>query len=640
MAVYQPSAIIGNSRVLITLGARGELMTFFYPHLDHAQNLREGMPAVYFLDGPDGGHLAWTFAPEWTGHQRYLEDSNIVETRLYHAGAELELTITDLVHPTEPVLRRRYEAVNRGARTQRGKLFQYLGLQLGESLQKNAAHFHPHHHLGVAYWRDICFALGGELLDEHGCGRMGTPTSTKLQMERGRLNRQEDEIGTVDVALGWGLSLAPGETVVRTLTVAADEDELAAVARLEAARAQSWEESVETVRAQGAQHLARARPLQVAPDLEAGYRRCLLALDLLADSRGSVLAAPEFDPAYERSGGYGYCWPRDAVEVGLGLEAAGYPEYLQRFLEWAMGCQRLEGYWEQRYWLGGERAPSWCTHEDRLQIDQTAAVLFALGRGVESLAPPEREEYGLRVWPSVRAAADYLVRSLSPVTNLHLPAFDLWETFRGSFTYSNAAISCALEGAAVLAREAGDETRTAQYEERASAVRQAVMERLWQGDYFARGMDLEGRVDTTADASILGLITPFPFLRLDRPEERARAAALIDALGRRLGRVVAGGELLLRFEGDSYAGGGPGITPTLWLVRALLALAARDRDAAGVEACRSRAIASLRAVLSLGTPTGMLPEMVGPGPGELWAVPHAWSMASLVEAVVRLDELS
>jgi GH15 family glucan-1,4-alpha-glucosidase len=305
---------------------------------------------------------------------------------------------------------------------------------------------------------------------------------------------------------------------------------------------------------------------------------------------------------------------------------------LRRFLDWAVGCQRPEGYWEQRYWLGGERAPSWCTHEDRLQIDQTAAVLFAMGR--------QRGEKAAQGWPSVRAAADYLIRSISPVTNLHLPAFDLWETFRGSFAYSNAAISCALEGAASRAREAGDEARAAQYEERGRAVRRAVMDWLWQGDYFARGVDLDGRVDTTADASTLGLITPFPFLHLDRPEERAMAAAMIDALGRRLGRVVAGGEMLLRFEGDTYAGGGPGITPTLWLVRALLCLAATDRDAEGLEACRSRAAASLCAVLSLGTPTGMLPEMAGPGPGELWAVPHAWSMASFVEAVVRLGELS
>ena len=46
MPVYQPNAVLGNSRVLVTVGANGELMTLFYPHIDFAQNLHEGMPAV------------------------------------------------------------------------------------------------------------------------------------------------------------------------------------------------------------------------------------------------------------------------------------------------------------------------------------------------------------------------------------------------------------------------------------------------------------------------------------------------------------------------------------------------------------------------------------------------------------------
>ena len=46
MPVYQPNAVVGNSQVLVTLGARGELMTFFYPHIDFSQNIHEGMPAV------------------------------------------------------------------------------------------------------------------------------------------------------------------------------------------------------------------------------------------------------------------------------------------------------------------------------------------------------------------------------------------------------------------------------------------------------------------------------------------------------------------------------------------------------------------------------------------------------------------
>ena len=34
-----PSAAIGNSLTLATFGAGGELMGFFYPHIDFAQNV-------------------------------------------------------------------------------------------------------------------------------------------------------------------------------------------------------------------------------------------------------------------------------------------------------------------------------------------------------------------------------------------------------------------------------------------------------------------------------------------------------------------------------------------------------------------------------------------------------------------------
>jgi len=47
----------------------------------------------------------------------------------------------------------------------------------------------------------------------------------------------------------------------------------------------------------------------------------------------------------------------------------------------------------------------------------------------------------------------------------------------------------------------------------------------------------------------------------------------------------------------------------------------------------------MRAVLASGTPTGLLPEMMGTQPGVHWAVPHAWTMCNFVHACLALDEL-
>lgn len=644
MPVYQPTAVVGNSRVLATLGRNAELMTFFYPHIDFAQNLHEGMPAAYFPGGKTKpGRLVWTFDPAWQSAQSYLGRTNILETRVTHTTSGLELTVTDLVHPWEPVLFRRFEVSNPTARPLRATLFQYLDLQLGEVEHKNAVHFHPERNVAAAYWRNICFAIGGTAFDEWSCGRAtpGSSNSAKRRMESGRLDRQSEEIGDIDVAVGWSLALDPGETTSRDLIVAADSNELASVDRLEGIRQLGWDAVLSWTRSRWDDYLERAHPVELEEDLTEAYYRCLLALDLLADpDTGSMLAAPEFDPWFERSGGYGYCWPRDAVDVCLALEAAGYQEYLGRFLSWARRTQRPEGYWEQRYWLSGQRGPAWCTKEDSLQIDQTASVLFGMGRHARSLDEPERLAFLEEVWDSAQRAAAFLSAAIDPETGLHGTAFDLWETYRGTFTYSNGAICAGLREAAFLAWHSGQEALAAEWEATADTVKHAILTRLRRGAVFVRGFDADGKLDTALDASALGLIVPFEILRLDDEQEREMAHSLVEGLVDGLHREDDGAETLLRFEGDRYAGGGPGALTTLWLARVLLRLAETEEPASEQAASyRRRAVASMRAVLRAGTATGLLPEMMGGGPGGHWAVPHGWTMASFVGACLLLDQL-
>ena len=638
MPIYQPNSVVGNGRVLVALGAKGEIMSLFYPHIDFPQNVREGMPAVYF---PSLNRLVWTFDPSWEATQHYVGPTNIVETRLCHRDTGLTLTITDLVHPSEAALFRRFEASNAGDRPVRAKLFQYLDLQLGEVQQKNAIHYHAERSVAVAYWRHICFAISAASFDEYGCGRANEHNSAKLQMAAGHLNQQREEIGDIDVAVGWNLALAPGEHVSHDVTIVAEANEPAAVERAMNYRQLGWDAVLRWTRSRWDHFLSQARQVSIPPDLRDAYHRCLLATDLLVDpDTGSILAAPEFDPAFERSGGYGYCWPRDAVEVCLGLDAAGYRGYMGPFLAWAKKAQRQEGYWEQRYWLSGQRGPAWCTDEDNLQIDQTASVLFAMGRHARNLGESDRMLYVNEIRDSAFHAAAYLVNDIDSKTGLHGPAFDLWETFHGSFTYSNAAISAALVEGAYLARLAGRDELAGDLERTSASIKKAVMSRFWLGDMFARGLDLTGRLDYAADASALGLIVPFEFLDVDDPDEREISRDCVEGLVRRLGVKIGDAEALRRFDGDQYAGGGPGALTTIWLARVLLRLSLAYReDAEMARAYRTRAIASMRAVLASGTPTGLLPEMMGTQPGVHWAAPHAWTMCNFVHACLVLDEL-
>lgn len=638
MPVYQPSAVVGNSRMLITLGSKGELMSLFYPHIDFPQNLHEGMPAVY-MGAPRSGRLCWTFEHPWSASQSYEAGTNILITSLRRADAGLELTITDFVHPHLNILVRRFALANRGSRCLQGTLYQYLDLQLGEVKAKNAVRFLRDRNALVAYWRNVCLAVGGNVFDQWHCGKR-RGASAKKAMADGLLAGQMEEIGDVDAAAGWDFSLRPGQAAERLLLIGAASNETEATALLARASATGWDDLRAATAAYWRQRLERAMAPDVEPGLRQVYERCLLVLPLLFDEEyGTFLAAPEFDPEFERSGGYGYCWPRDAAEVVTALVECGCTEMTQPFFDWAARAQSPDGHWEQRYWLSGERGPSWCTFEDAIQIDETAAVLVAMQKWVQSLEKEQQSEAAQRYREPVRRGVAYLMQSLRG-NGLHRTGFDIWETQRGSFAYSNAAIAAALRAAAHLATLAQDEPSAEAWRCAAQRVKESVLRTFWMGDHFASRLDESGALDDRADSSVLGLVDPLEILRLECEEERIMAEKTVEHLLKKLGVPVAGGVGLRRFEGDTYLGGAPGCVNTLWLSRVLLRLALRHsaEDPQKAEALRHRALSHLRAAASCASPAGLLPEMMTEHGG--WAAPHAWASASWITNMMLLHRIN
>jgi oligosaccharide amylase len=645
MAVYQPSAIIGNSRLLVTLGAHGELMSLFWPNVDYSQNLYEGMPALY-VGAPGTGRLCWVFDAEWSGEQAYVEDTNVVVTRLRHRPAGVEVVFTDFVSPERDVLVRRLEVANRSARKLRGSLFQYLHFRLGETAGKNSARWVAQPGAIVQYWRHIWLAVGGDFAG-HQCGRATAPhNSAKADLEDGALQGNPEEIGDANLAVQWPLSLARNQSVRGLLLIAADRSEGYALDSLRWANDRGADYLQTAADRHWHEHEARSRLPRVPEDWLGGYRRCLLTLPLLQDAHyGGILAAPEFDPQFEASGGYGYCWPRDAAEAAIALERAGQTRLSDAFFTWAREAQSPGGYWEQRYWMSGQRGPAWCTHDDRLQIDQTAAVAHALWDCWRRREAAGRSALIADNWVCMRAACEHLAEAVDD-RGRHRIAFGPWETFQGVFTYSSAAIAAALRGGAEMAAEAGEGDAAARWRAAADRIKTFCLETLWLGGerdgYFARRMAEDGRLDTTVDSSILGVVEPFDLLDLADPREREMAERSVATVCRRLGVRLEAGPAIIRFEGDSYLGGAVGGVNTLWLARVLLrlALAYQGREAEKSNRYRTQAVRYLRTVTARTTPAGLLPELIGrPGQPAYWAAPHAWAMAAYMACLFLLERL-
>jgi oligosaccharide amylase len=641
MAVYQPNSILGNSHTLVTLGEAGEIMTFFYPHVDFAQNLQEGMVAVY-LRAPGQGTLSWTFEPGWQARQEYVPRRNIVVTTLLHRETGLALEITDFVHPRRDVLVRRFRLRNVGDAPREGVLMQYLFLRLGETPRKNSARRLDDQQAVVQYWRHICFAMGGDWPDATQIGKAGeSHNSAKRDMGDGILTNQREELGDVDTAYGWHFTLGPGETLERLFLVSAAPTEPAALAQLHSAHAQGFPALYELTDRWWDAWLSATMPVHLPADLTEIYYRCLLATRLIYDERyGSVLAAPEFDPTFEQCGGYGFVWPRDAAEVMLALEDAGLPTMVERFFEWARQTQHREGYWEQRYWVNGDRGPGWCSFLDSIQIDQTGSMVHALGIHADNLPAHERPGFFERYWDVVRAAADYLYGTLNP-QGLHNQAFDLWEKFRGSFTYSNASIYAAFRTAAAWAAARSEDALAQRWGAAATRIKDELLGRCWNGNYFARGYNAWGQLDWGVDSAMLGVFDPFGLLSLEDVREREMVESMVRVVRDRLTKCLPQGEGILRHEGDDYAGGSAGGVNTLWMARVLLRLAVyyTDRDADRAASYRATAERYLRTVIARGTPTGLLPELIGSDTVPRWAVPHGWAMASYIQCALLLDRL-
>jgi GH15 family glucan-1,4-alpha-glucosidase len=478
----------------------------------------------------------------------------------------------------------------------------------------------------VFYERGVALALtivsddaAASLTDADGaCPLEGDVVAHRAPVE-GRLTGALGDHGAADILLAFGHT--PAEAIARLARPGSVGFDVLASERV----------------AYDREAIALARPAAARlPGLDELYERSILVLEQLTDRQtGAAIAAPECDPDFLESGGYGFVWPRDLAYVALGFLAAGRGDLAAPALRWLAREQTPEGLWLQRYWTDGSLAPSWGLH----QLDETGVVVFAYEAAWRELgdAALDRE-----LWPSARAAGDFLCEFLDPGTGLPLPSVDLWEQTDGQHAYSAAATYGGLAACAAMAAR-HEPVLAGRYREVAEAVRAGIEAHLWSEEHgrylrsrcvgrseesgepppaiFDRRLRYPTRVvrsvdpeDARVDSSLLGLSWPFRAVDPSSARMRATVAAVERVLA-----LPDGG--VLRHEGDDYAGGNPWLVSTLWLGLA--------RRLSGDEQGLRRA---LEYALSCRTPLGLLPEQVTRSGEPAWVVPLGWSHALLVLA--------
>lgn len=647
--IKQPNAIFGNDNMLVTMGKNGELFGFFYPRRDYAQHVEDSLACIHI-----DNKLLWLNTIEWNSKQNYIPDTNIIITELSHQKG-IRIKIEDIAHTNAAVIIRKY--IISADQHINGTFFYYSNFNLGEMQKKNSAFCDTDANILIQYWRDNYIGImSNPPFEDWQIGKaMDTIwwTNSRYDMEDGILQKNKEDIGYLNSVLGWNLNLKPGEKKEIIVYIAASKKRRLLYEIMMEIIREPIENIIETNKNNSIKWLSKKNILNLSildskPELKNKIHqymsRSLLVLDLLHEpTYGSFIAAPEFDHDFELSGGYGYCWNRDACESVIALLHAGYPEYCDKFLKWCAATQLPDGSWFQRYWLDGNTAPSWGNFAYSTQIDETGSTLNTIYTYYLTLNGLKKVEFLEKIWISVLIGAEYLMKRSSD--GLHEPCLDIWESHIGIFSYTSASTYAGLKSAAYIA-EAYDEPQLAKrWQDQAEIIKKSTIEQLWSKErgYFAKCITDES-CDFTVDASIIGVFTPFNMLTPEDPDERNMIYSMLNIIENKLSVSINGYKGIKRYEDDRYIGGNPWIVTTLWLSKAWLLIAEvlkKENKKEEVVLLTEKAIKYIEWAIKGSTSAGLLPEQVDRNRGHpAWAIPLGWSCALMIENILILNRLS
>ena len=215
-------AVLGNNRMLVTIGKHGELRYLFWPTIDYPQHVRGSLPGIFYSFKGEN-RFDWLTDTAWTKKQEYLPDANIVRTVFRHQNPDLNITLTDVVLPDSDALIRQFVIQNVSDNEIFLRLFYYIDLALSESPIDDAASYLVDEDSIIHYKRNFYFAYTGTLLSSgHQCGVHGEASDSFRDVYNSKLSGGSltlyDGSRDVNSCLSWDLpNLKTNES--RTLAV-------------------------------------------------------------------------------------------------------------------------------------------------------------------------------------------------------------------------------------------------------------------------------------------------------------------------------------------------------------------------------------------------------------------------------------
>ena len=313
------------------------------------------------------------------------------------------------------------------------------------------------------------------------------------------------------------------------------------------------------------------------------YKRSILMFPLLINKKtGAIIAAPEADENKKHSGGYAYCWPRDAVFISKAFDILKMHEETNEFyLNFCSNTQSENGMWQQRFYSNGNLAPCW-----GYQVDETASVIFGVYEHFKEIKDINFLKKCVKMCEN---ATDFLIKYIENILNVEeidvvkkeilekhnniekieeKPSYDLWEMNEGIHLYSLCSIYAAFDSMINIQEELKQNGSTNRIKEESLLKRKKKLEKYKNEikKYIEKNLyDEKQKIlyrnsnDKNMDISILGSVIPFKVFKANEKT----ITNTVEKINMTL-RTYTGG--YLRFEGDSYRDGNcPWVITTLWM---------------------------------------------------------------------------
>jgi glucoamylase len=609
LIIVPEQGVLGNNRMLATIGKNGELRYLFWPTIDYPQHILGSLPGLFYSRGGDK-MFSWMTDIDWERKRQYVTDSNIINTSFIGRRSGLRAELSDLISPDADVLRRHFSFQNVGNDDVFIRFFYYNDLAISESNIDDAAYYLLSQDAIIHYKRNCFFIYGGTRKSSgHQCGVHGESSDAfsdvyDSQLSGGSLTLY-DGSRDVNSCLSWDLGMIkPQQTVVMDVIISLGTTEKTALGALEKARNTDHQTQLKAVQEFWENWLSGNKRVLADTHRNALFRRSLLILKLLTDkTHGGIIAAPCMEPEYR------FCWPRDATYSAYALDVCGFHAEAARFYEWCARAQEPEGGLYQRYYIEAKlRGPCWSS-----QIDEIATVVWGIGRHYELT----RDISFVRsLWPLTKRAASFLLTEMDENSSL-VSSVGLWEEEFGSHTYSNSAVYNALKTSARIATLMQQNALSKQWNAAAEKVKSGLLSLAWDKGK-ERFMKRCNPRDDNLDASLLGIAYPFEVLPFDDERIRKTVSALEHSFNFETGGIG-------RYPGDEYYGGNAWVLTTMWLALYYKKLGNIQKTDLLIDW-----------VVNHSTDLNMLSEQVDKSNGKpISAVPLAWSHAFFVVALAE-----